>query len=359
MTTFHHVMVRAKPDDAITNMALQTRDELRRLGPSEVYARHVETDSDLHVLAFQELPPGQPSDVVIYHSSVGDPAMTKELLARPGQVVLVYHGTARSDRFAKFDGSFATELAAGHDEIRLLSHRVDIAIAVSKSSADDLRQLGYARVHTAVDGVHPDRLTGLPTDVETALKLDEAVGVPFVLAVSALLPRNCQHVLLQALHVLQSVHRRELGLVLVGSSPDVPYAQALHRLPRDLRIEHVWFAGRACDSSLATIYRRARLFSSASDEGLLELHPLEAMTFGVPTIIRKTNATAESAGGGALMLPRSAGPLMFAEALLLADQDDELRSSLIEAGFDRARTFSTARRTQSPADVIEANRSLS
>ena len=58
VTTFHQVLVGAGPGDAITNMALQTRDELRRLGPSEIFARFIEPESASAVNALQHLPLG-------------------------------------------------------------------------------------------------------------------------------------------------------------------------------------------------------------------------------------------------------------------------------------------------------------
>ena len=353
MTTYHQVLDSAGPGDATTHVALQTRHGLRGLGRGDVFARSIEPDTDAGVGLLQDLPLGRPTDVVIYHSSLGSPEVTEAMLRRPEQLVLVHHGTDPPTVIPESDLSSAAILPTGQSSLALLRCRVTLAITFSEVDADELVQLGYTGVHVAANGFRPGRLAGLPIDADTELELGRTVGVPFVLSMSELLPDNCQHVLLQALHVLQSVHRVELGLVLVGSAPNAPYARALHDLTRSLRLQYVWFAGPQSDSSLATIYRHTRSFCSASRQtGGFGLHPLEAMAFGVPAIVREAGSTADTAGPGALVLPYESGPLMFAEALLMVDQDDGLRSSLIDAGFHRVDEYLTASPTQSVAEII-------
>ena len=103
MRTFHQVLVGAGPGDAITNMARQSREALRRLGPSEIFARFIDPASTSEVRALQDLPLGRPSDVVVYHSSFGDPDVTKALLRRPERLVLVYHNITPAEFFADTD----------------------------------------------------------------------------------------------------------------------------------------------------------------------------------------------------------------------------------------------------------------
>ena len=354
MTTYHQVLVGAAPGDAITSMALQTRTELRRLGPSEIFARFIEPASASQVGALGDLPVGRPRDILIYHSSFGDPEVTRALLRRPERLVLVYHNITPAEFFTDTDPAFAAGLEWGRYELSLLKDRVVLAIADSRFNADELIRLGYTGVRIMAIGVRPRRLADSSNDPETELTLDEIVGVPFVLNISQLLPHKCQHVLLQAVHILQSVHRVELGLVLVGQARSATYERALNQLARSLRLRHIWLAGRQSDSSLATIYRRARVFGSASRHEGLGIPPLEAMAFGLPAVVRDAGATAETVGRGALVLPAASGPLMFAEALLAAHEDDRLRSSLIDSGFQRVSEFSAARSTRSLAEIIEA-----
>lgn len=353
MTTYHQLLCTAEPADAITNMALQMRDDLRRLGESEVFARSTGIDTEPSVRVFQDLLPGRPTDVLIIHSSLGDPEMARELLRRPERLVLVHHGIGPLGPLTDADVRLAVGRTHEGNELTLLRPRVSIAIAISELDAGTLLGLGYNRVHVARSAAHPGERAKLSTDDEADVDLGNTVGVSFVLNVSPLLPEECQHVLLHALHVLQSVHRAELGLVLVGSTPDPQYAQALHALTRSLRLRHVWIAGPRSGSALATIHRHARMFSSAGQQvDRVGLNPIEAMTFGVPAVVRDAGTNADIVGRGALVLPTSSGPLMFAEAMLMIHQDESLRSSLIAAGFHRARRYLASNSAQSVAEII-------
>lgn len=353
MTTYHQVLGTAGPADAITDMAVQMRDELRRLGASELFAWCLEADTVPSVRAFQDLPLGDATDVLIVHTRLNDPQMVRALLRRPERLVLAYHGTNPTGSPTDRDA----DLAAGHvrdrDGLTMLKERISVAVAGSEFDAGELVALGYTAVHVASELVRPSGFTGLPGHDATDLELDEAVGVPYVLSIASLLPHSCQHVLVHALHVVQSVHRTELGLVLVGATSDMQYTRALHELTQGLRLRDVWFAGPRSDSSLAAIHRRARVFSSASREARPDWrHPFESMRLGVPTVVRESETTAETVGHGGLVLPRSCGPLMFAEAILVAHQDERVRSSLIASGFNRVSEYAAARPTSTFADIL-------
>ncbi len=340
MSAFHQIIVGAGPGDAITQMALEIRTQLRELGKSEIFARFIDPAMVDRVRPLSDLPSGRPRDVVVYHASYGDPEVTRALLRRPERLVLVYHNVTPSEHFIAHDPAFAAGLEWGRHELSMLRDRVVLATADSRFNADELTDLGFDDVHVIAAGLHPRRLAAVTPSVNTVATLRKEVDVPFVLNVSQLLPHKCQHVLIQALHVVQTVHGVELGLVLVGPPRSTSYSRGLVELGRRLRVRHLWFAHRQSDAALATIYRSARLFASASVHEGFGIPPLEAMSFGVPTIVRDAGATAETVAGGSLVLPNDAGPLMFAEAILAAHGDEALRSSLICSGLERVAALS-------------------
>ncbi len=354
MRAFHQVIVGAGAGDAITQMALEIRSDLREVGSSEIFARFIDPAMAREVSPLDALPSGRPNDVVIYHSSYGDPEVTRALLRRPERIVLVYHNVTPSEHFVHHDPAFAAGLEWGRHELSLLRGRIVLATADSRFNADELTDLGFRNVHVIAAGLRPHRLTTVTPSTDTVRTLREKVGVPYVLNVSQLLPHKCQHVLIQALHVVQSVHGAEIGLVLVGPPRSPSYGRGLVELARSLRVRNIWFAHRQSDASLATIYRSARVFASASVHEGLGIPPLEAMSFGVPTVVRDAGATAETVAGGALVLPNGAGPLMFAEAILAAHQDEALRSSMICAALERIAELTAAVDSTSLVQLLES-----
>lgn len=335
MTAVHQIMVGAGPGDAITQMAFDIQAELGCRGPSDVFARFIEPAMADSVRTLDRLPAGRPSDVIVYHSSFGDPEVTRALLRRPEQLVLVYHNITPSQFFVDLDPAFAAGLEWGRHELTLLRDRVSLTIADSDFNARELVAMGFHDVHTIPAGVRPGRLKSVVPSLSTLRDLDDTMPRPFVLNVSQLLPHKSQHVLIQAVHVLQTIDAIDIGLVLVGTARSHTYTRALEELARRLRVRHVWFAGRQSDAALATIYRRASVFASASLHEGLGIPPLEAMALDVPAIVRDAAAVAETVGSGALVLPNDAGPLLFAEAIRRVLDDGVLRSTLIARGESR------------------------
>jgi glycosyltransferase involved in cell wall biosynthesis len=228
-----------------------------------------------------------------------------------------------------------------------------VAIADSPTTAERLIRMGYNHVRVAHDftNLHPPSMWA--NDVGTERELDDAVGVPFALVASELSREASPHVLLHALHVLQTVHDVELGLVLVGPSPDASYERALRRLVDGLRLRHVWFAGVRTGPSLTTLFRSARMCCSAGSSGVATRAPmLEAMALGVPTVVRDVAGVAPTRG--ALRLPPSSGPLMFVEALLLLHRDESTRASRVAAGLASVSEHHDPGRPRTIADLIAA-----
>ena len=355
MTSIHQILVGAGHGDAITQMALEIRNGLRAFGPSEIFARFVDPAVADDVSGLHHLPVGRPSDILIYHSSFGDPEVTRTVLRRPEHLVLVYHNITPSRFFVDHDPAFAAGLEWGRHELELLRGRTAMAVADSRFNAEELAALGFADVRVIPAGVRPDRLLAIAPNTQTVVRLRSQVTQPFVLGVSQLLPHKRQEVLIQALHILQWVHHLDLGLVLVGPTRIPAYERGLRELVRRLRVRNVWLAGSQSDSALATLYRSARMFASASMHEGLGIPPLEAMAFGVPAIVRDAGATADTVGSGALVLPFDSGPLIFAEAMRAVHEDDHLRSTLICGGLDRLAELATEAEQCSLIDLLQSS----
>lgn len=351
MTAVHQVVIGASPGDAITSMAIEMRSALRARWESEIFAYHLSADLEPDIRPLRRLPPSGPRDVLIYHASYGEPEVTHALLGRRGRIVLAYHNITPS-RFFLGHGATAAALEWGRHELRMLLPRVSVAIADSEFNAEDLRQLGYDDVHVHPAGLRSDRLVDTATD--TRLELDLAKRFPsgFALAVSQLLPHKRMDTLVGAAHLWQWVLRNELGLVIVGGAPSMPYRRALEEFVRRLRLPNVWIAGKVSDSRLATLYRSASMYLSASEHEGLAVPPLEAMTFGVPVIARSAGALPETIGDGGIILPADAGPVLFAEAAHELTVNEPLRHHLVSSGSRRVHEMSQRRPTDQLVELV-------
>ncbi|MGH8997990.1 MAG: glycosyltransferase [Acidimicrobiia bacterium] len=326
------VVASASPGDAVTNAAFALRGLLRGLGPSELFAHHVDPRLAGEVHHLSEYRGGR-GDIVVYHASVGEPAVTAFLLERPQDLVLVYHNITPARYFAGIDPGFARLLAAGRAELALLRDRVALALALSAYNAADLAALGYPDVRLSPLVFDPAHLTGTTPDRAMAERLDALDG-PLVLFVGQLLPHKRLDLLLGAYHVCCTYLVPEARLAVVGPTRSAPYRSALERMIGELSLE-AWITGWVTDAELAALYRRADCFVTMSEHEGVCVPLLEAMAFEVPVVARDLAAVAETTDGAALLLPPGSDVILAGEAIAAVVDDRATARSLAAGGRDR------------------------
>jgi len=332
---FHQILVGAAPGDAITSMALALRTALRALGPSEIYALHRAPEMLGEVFPLEHLPELGRDGVIVYHSSYGEPAMTQFLLAREERLVVAYHNVTPASFYLQHAPAFAAGLEWGRREVELLRSRAVAAVADSHFNADELAGMGYTDVRVVPAGLRPGRLTQVIPDGLLGAQLRAEQPGGFVLSVSQVLPHKRFELLIEAMHLVQWVHERPLGLVVVGNQRMPEYAEALHGLAVQLNVRNVRFTGAISDRGLSAYYRSAEVFATTSAHEGLAVPPLEAMSFGLPVVATGCGALGETIAGAGLVLPPSAGPELISEAIVAIHDDARLRHDLSVRGFER------------------------
>lgn len=338
----HQLVVTARPGDAITNAALELRKLLRRVGPSEIYAKNIHPSlaRDVQPLrAFVRRRSGAPrDDLLLFHASIGDPEVHSLVMSQPERLVLVYHNISPAEAFLDYDPGFAGMLEGGRRELAAMAERASMAIAVSEFNARELRELGYhdVRVSPLVVDI-AGRLATAP-DEHLAAELDRWGG-PLVLFVGQVLPHKRPDFLLQAFHVLQTFHRPDAHLAIAGNLGLVRYAHCIRQLGRELNLHRLLLTGAITDAQLVALYRRADLFVTASEHEGLCVPLLEAMAFGVPIVARGCAAIPDTLGDAGVLLPVDSGPTLMAEAMAAVLDDEGLQADLAQRGRFRVSTF--------------------
>jgi glycosyltransferase involved in cell wall biosynthesis len=339
----HQIVVGASPADAVTNDALAIRELLRQVGPSEIFARYVhdELAGEVHRLEeYEALPSARTGDnLLIYHASIGEPAVVSFLLGRGERLVLKYHNITPPGYFLHVDPAFADLLAGGRLELAALCGRTLLALADSAYNARELEDLGYADVRVSPLVVETSRLRDLEADAGVAERLDQRLEGPLLLFVGQLLPHKRPDLLLQAYHLLVTYLMPEVHLALVGPCPSERYRWALEGFIRQLNLDRALVPGRVPAAELATYFRRASAFVTLSEHEGVCVPLLEAMAFGLPVVAREFAAVPETLAGAGLLLPAEDDPMLVAEALARVLTDDGLRQALVAAGARRLADF--------------------
>ncbi|MGQ0823989.1 MAG: glycosyltransferase [Actinomycetota bacterium] len=339
--SLHQAIVYAYPGDAITEITLRYQEVLGRLGESRVFAaaRHVDLADRVELIDDVE-PATLRNATVLYHLSIGEQKLVRFLLDTKAQLVLQYHNITPAAFFESSQPGFAYLLDMGRRDLEVLRGRTALAMADSACNAKDLIDAGFPDPIVVTPPLGVLRLHRL--DVEAEAKVLTADPRPLVLCVAQMLPHKGLHELIIAAHIVTTYHRSDVRFLFVGPNHHSAYAHALGEFARELVLPAVEVRGRVPEPELAALYQRADLLVTMSHHEGLCVPAIEAMSFGVPVIARAVAALPETVGTGGFLLPESAGPLAFAEAIALCLREPAIQALLRERALERSRHFDDA-----------------
>ena len=353
MTEVHQVLVGAGQTDAITNMARSLQSSLRSLGPSEIFAQHPapEVTDVQHLSSFPKNP--SRGRIVIFHASGGDPEVFKFLQNSGDPLVLIFHNIAPPELFENFAPDRAALLRQGWEELSFLREKIVLSIADSKYNAQCLEKIGYQNIVVLQAGVQPNRLHKYESDIEMTRLLERETVDPLLLYVGQAAPHKRPEVLVQMQYLLTHHIGRTTSLALVGP-PTLPQinAAALEQARR-LRVPGCLFLGQLTENQLATLYRKASIFITASTHEGLCLPVLEAMSFGIPVIARNAAALPDTIGNTGILLPEKAGPELFAEAVCELLDNPRLHQRFAKQGLRTSAEYSIEKTAASFMNLIK------
>jgi len=351
----HQVLLGAAEGDAITQMAFALRTELQKFADSEIYAlwRHGDL-MEKSTLPLEEIPKSEDIDLLLYHSSIGWQDMTDFLLSRTEKIAISYHNITPAHFYEKFQPEFAKDLKLGRTELELIRDNVVLTIADSNFNADDIKQHGYHDVKIVPAGFSPKRLCDEIYDIYLLNELATEFPNGYVIAVGQVLPHKRIEQVIEAMHIMNSTHWGNIGLVICGVARQAEYREAINKFQKRCAMVKVQFPGAVTNRQLATYIRGARAYLGMSDHEGLCIPPVEAMSLGVPVVIKGAGAVPETMGDGALVLPDNCGPILAAEAIHEVLTNSEVRWNLINAGYRRSDELDARSSSFQTAEILRA-----
>jgi glycosyltransferase involved in cell wall biosynthesis len=333
----HQVLLGAAEGDAITQMALALRAELQKFADSEIYALLQHGDlMKSSTLPLDQIPDSEKIDLLLYHSSIGWQEMTDFLLSRTEKIAVSYHNITPAHFYEKYQPEFAHDLQLGRTELELIREKVVLTVADSSFNAEDIKQHGYHDAIVEPAGFSPKRLCREKYDVQLLNELSIRFPNGYVIAVGQVLPHKRIEQVLETMHIMNSTYWGNIGLVICGVARQAHYREAISKFQNRCAMVDVMFTDAVSNSQLATLLRGARAYLGMSDHEGLCIPPVEAMSLGVPVIIKGAGAVPETMGEGALVLPHDCGPILAAEGINEVLTNDTMRWKLINAGLERA-----------------------
>ncbi len=339
----HQVLVGATPGDAITAAATAIADLLEPIVPTSTWAHLLDPRCRPAIKHLSAMPSPRTDDIIIYHSSIGEPLVADVVLRHPGRLVINYHNITPPRFFAESDPVFARRLAAGRSELRALLGRAELVLVDSTYNAEEVRSYADVPVIVTPPPIDVSALAGLEPHAPTMHHFEVVVDVPVLLHVGQLLPHKRPDLLIAAMHVLTVDLKVPAALVLAGPHRDRDFAWAVQRYIEDLGLTNVSLVGERTKAELAAHYRSATAFVTTSAHEGFCVPVLEAFTFSLPVVARRVAALPETVGEGGILLPPDGGPVLLAEVLAHLLADTRLASSLVEGGRRQLDRFSVQR----------------
>ncbi len=339
----HQLLPTLRHGDAAGAHTLQVRQALRQAGfESELFVEHHDDDFAGDVHLYDELGafcrPGRTA--LLYQMAIGS-KIADMLLERPEPLLVNYHNLTPAAFFWRWDPSLVDGIVWGHVQLHRLVHRTFHAIAVSSFNRRDLDRAGYAS--TAVSPPLVDVATfGAAHPPPAPADAPAQGGGARWLFVGRLAPNKAAHDLVKALAAYRRVYDPAARLQLVGGHGHPAYTDAVRRLVDALDLaDAVELTGTVTHDQLAAAYRRADVFTCASDHEGFCFPLLEAMHHGLPIVAYRSSAVPETVGRGGVVVDDKS-PAGFAAAVHQVLVDPGRRRRLAAAGRRRLGAFDLA-----------------
>lgn len=353
----HQFLPALNPHDATGTHTLRLREVLRRAGwRSEIFAEAVHDDLTAEAYKHWMYPEhAADGDVALYQFTTSS-AVAPYLAEHGLPLILDFHNFTSPELFAGWEPGNVTRAAQANDDLALLAPEAMLGLARSTFSERALKEAGCR--HTAVVPALADyaRVTTSP-DQRVAAELAArraAEGGADILFVGRVVPSKAQHELVKALWTYRRLYDPAARLHLVGGTSSYEYSKSVFDFADDLGLASaVRLTGEVTDAALAAYFAVADVFLSLSVHEGFGVPLVEAMTAGVPIVVRGAGAVSQTVGDAALVL-EAGDPAYVAAALHRVCTDAALRATLVDNGHRRAAELQGERVEQQFVHAIAA-----
>ncbi len=280
----------------------------------------------------------EPSDVVIYHHSIGWKAVVELLRTLASTRIIKYHNVTPAKFFAGISADLENRCQFGRAQLdALVGDNYDLYLSDSEFNQQELHERGLPLEKAVVVPPfhHTDRFCSLEPDLGVVGAYRD--GNVNLLTVGRVSPNKSHHELIEAFANYHYDYNLKSRLFIVGHEDDalLSYHGSLRVLVSQLRLEEaVFFTGQVSDETLKSYYLVAHVFLSTSLHEGFCVPLIEAMAMKVPIVTYGGSAIPDTAGDAALVWPER-NPKLLAESINLLVKQEDVRVGLASRGWNR------------------------
>jgi len=350
-----------QPGDAVSNDVLGMCGAFAKRGydariyseSSDLTGAQVFKVSDIHQFLTD------PSDLLVYHYSIGwDPGL-QLLRTRKCRTAIKYHNVTPPEAFAGISPWHEKKCRAGIEELKeVVRAGCDLYMADSPYNRDDLVAEGINEESCFVVPPfhHIEELQFVEADTETLDQYRDSRTN--VLMVGRVAPHKGQDALIKAFALYHHDHDPGSRLLIVGKEESAfeIYSRRLRKLANFFAIDDaVLFAGGVSLSELKAYYLLSKVFAIASQHEGFCVPVVEAMSLTVPVVAYASSAIPDTVGGAGIVLDER-DPRFMAEAINRLVKDEALNFEFGLMGRQRYEDHFTTEKIE--AELFRAVESL-
>ena len=218
-----------------------------------------------------------------------------------------------------------------------IAHRIATVSYYSKEDITRSFKVDYDKIDVVYDGINQ---VFTPTTTENQKKTREKYtsGHHYFLFVGDLHPRKNITGLLKAFDAFKSLDKKAIKLVIVGGQ--MHKTGEMYETYKNMRYKNdVVFTGRVSTADLHSVLGAATALTFVPFFEGFGIPVVEAMSAGVPVICSNTTSMPE-VGGNAVLYADPVKIEQITKAMLKISEDEDLRKSLVEKGFNQKKKFS-------------------
>jgi glycosyltransferase involved in cell wall biosynthesis len=326
--------------DAVGHDAIGMYDALTKQGyNAQLFADtwSVSTVDVKHVSHIQDFLTS-PSDILIYHFSVGWDFGLHLLQTLGCQKIVKYHNVTPAKYFESISVDYVNACQAGREQLKLVASQSDaLYLSDSEYNAQELEALGVSKTRSFV--LPPfHRIEQSHEGSPDLTVLDQFLDGMFnVLMVGRLVPNKGHLALIDAFNVYYKTYSKNSRLLIVGKEDErlETYNRFLHRRVEDLGLEKaVIFTGGVSAEALKAYYLVANAFMITSEHEGFCVPLVEAMSLKLPIVAYGSTAISLTVGKAGLVWDQPDQHLLASSLHHIAN-DESVRVGLGELGWRR------------------------
>ncbi len=323
--------------DAVSNDIFAMASELTKHGyENKIVAINIAPSVKNKVTNFKGFV-SKPSDIFIYHMSIGSDLSEYVINARVRSKIMVYHNITPAHYFKSIPNA-QIGCRSGRLELADLAEHIDFAICDSDYNKEELDKLGYKNTVT-LPIIFDDRDYRNTVPTEKLLKKHKNDGYTNILFVGRIAPNKKQEDVISSFHVYNKYINPKSRLILVGSSTSMEnYHESLEDYIISHNIENVVFPGHISFADILAYYKLADVFLCQSEHEGFCVPLLEAMVFDVPIIAYASSAIPYTLGDSGIMFTEKDHRIV-AELINLVVTDEDFREKIIDGQRKRFADF--------------------